>query len=73
MHHGEAPEPLQDDQCAMRSCPSPAAAIVPITTIAAILPPVPVLQIEHAVSVVFAGDSVSPSRSAQPEGPPPRA
>jgi hypothetical protein len=57
----------------MRSCPSPAAAIVPITTIAAILPPVPVLQIEHAVSVVFAGDSVSPSRSAQPEGPPPRA
>jgi hypothetical protein len=57
----------------MRSCPSPAAAIVPITTIAAILPPVPVLQIEHPVSVVFAGDSVSPSRSAQPEGPPPRA
>lgn len=77
MHHEgssePASEPLSDGQCAMRSCPSPAAAVVPITTIAAILPPVPVLQATHAVSAVVGGDSIPASRFAQPDGPPPRA
>jgi hypothetical protein len=77
MHHdaGSTPasEPLSNDQCAMRGCPSPAAAVVPITTIAAILPPVPVLHTPHAVSAVVGNDSAPTSRSAKPDGPPPRA
>jgi hypothetical protein len=73
MHHGDGPGPLRQGECAMRRCPSPAAAVVPITTIAAILSPVPVLHTVYAVTAVFADDSVSASRSAQPEGPPPRA
>jgi hypothetical protein len=72
MHHRSGPAPLSAGQCAMRSCPSPDAALNTVASSVGILPESVPAVLEPVESPLSVARATVFDRAISPESPPPR-